>query len=212
MSEYFPNYLKAIENPPSKLRKTFESEVELLKKFMDSNSDVLDVGCGAGRPAATLASEVNKIVAIDISERMLAAAKKKVAGVENVEVRHMDAFSMSFPDNKFNLVYATYNLIGSLSADKRGRLVKEMARVVKNDGIIITITWKTGKTTTDFLRNYYPSIGIEVEDISAEEVVTSKGKFARVSENEMESLYRNAGLVSEFRNVGPLWKAAVGGK
>jgi ArsR family transcriptional regulator len=48
---------------------------------------VADVGCGTGNASELLAPHVKKVVAVDLSEPMLEAARKRLDGVANVEFR-----------------------------------------------------------------------------------------------------------------------------
>jgi SAM-dependent methyltransferase len=73
-----------------------------------SGENVLDVGCGAG--ATTLASAPiaapGRVVGVDISEPLLAIARKRVAeaGLSNIELVLADAASHSFSPERFDRV------------------------------------------------------------------------------------------------------------
>lgn len=210
---YVDNYLKAIENPLPELKETFAAELNFLKKNVNVNSLVLDVGCGAGRPAKSLVPFVRRIVAIDNDQKMLDLAVEKCKGVRNIEIKNGDALSMDFLDNTFDLAYASYNLIGSLQKDERQKLFNEMNRVVKVGGKIINFTWKNNEATTKFLKNYYPSIGIDIIKIDDGKTITSKQEFDRLSKKELLKYYENVKLTSiKFFDIGSVWVAMVGVK
>jgi ubiquinone/menaquinone biosynthesis C-methylase UbiE len=67
---------------------------------------VLDVAAGAGHTALALAPHVAKVTASDITEAMLAEAKKLAAarGFGNVKTVHAKAEDLPFPDMSFDLV------------------------------------------------------------------------------------------------------------
>lgn len=209
MPDYVQNYLHAIRNPLPEMRSAFEAELSLLERYA-ANGVVLDMGCGAGRPAIALSACAKIVIGIDNDPRMLAAT----LGTEyyrNLLLRFADALDTPFLDRTFDLTYATYNLIGSIPVEQRQGLVNEMARVTRKKGQVITITWKDDGQTTDFLRRYYPSIGIELLDIDGQRAVTSKGTFDKVPEVELRRYYRTSGIaVAEVLDVGPVWKAIVG--
>lgn len=73
------------------------------------NPRILDIGTGSGVIALTVAAEMARasVVAVDISEKALAVAKKNAAtfGVEaRVQFRQSDFFSAIAPDEKFDLI------------------------------------------------------------------------------------------------------------
>ena len=67
----------------------------------------LEIGCGIGRMQAALSSRVAEAYGIDISQKMVEAARRRCAGLSNV---HFSASSgrdlAEFPAERFELVYA----------------------------------------------------------------------------------------------------------
>lgn len=51
----------------------------------------LDLGCGAGRVTPALAARAEQVVAVDVSQRMLDAARARVGPTETVRYVHADA-------------------------------------------------------------------------------------------------------------------------
>ncbi len=213
IEDYVQNYIQAIENPLSELKNTFNKELEILKKNSNNNFVALDVGCGAGRPADLLSRFFKEIICIDNDKKMLDFAKERCRNIPNIKILEDNALNLNFLEKSFDLVYATYNLIGSLRKSDRQKLVNEMKRVVKDGSKIINITWKNNKKTTEFLKKYYPSIGIKVNESDNFKTTTSKGTFERVSKNELLEYYKSANLKNvEFVDVGPVWIAIIGTK
>jgi ArsR family transcriptional regulator len=60
---------------------------EALLALLPASWTVADLGCGTGQTAAALAPHVRRVVAVDQSAAMLKAAKKRTAGLGNVELR-----------------------------------------------------------------------------------------------------------------------------
>lgn len=58
-----------------------------LPALLDPAGTIGDLGCGTGRVAEALAAFAGKIVAVDGSSAMLRAARKRLSGFPNVEVR-----------------------------------------------------------------------------------------------------------------------------
>jgi phosphatidylethanolamine/phosphatidyl-N-methylethanolamine N-methyltransferase len=99
---------------------------------------VLDVGVGTGM-CLPLYAPTTRVVGVDLSEAMLAKARKKVAEqslhhVEALEV--MDAESLAFPDASFDVVVAQY-VVNTVPHPEAA--LDEFARVLKPGGEIILI-------------------------------------------------------------------------
>jgi ArsR family transcriptional regulator len=63
------------------------AELAPLLGLLDPSWTVGDLGCGTGRTARALAPFVARVVAVDESAQMLAAARQRLEGVGNVELR-----------------------------------------------------------------------------------------------------------------------------
>jgi len=93
---------------------------------------LLDLGCGAGENSVYFAKKGAICVATDYSPAMVAVALQLAAanGVE-IEGRTANAMALEFPDNTFDLVYAS-NLLHHIPDPKIA--LKEMHRVLKPGG------------------------------------------------------------------------------
>ena len=96
---------------------------------------VLDVGCGIGGPARTLAAEIGcRVTGIDISEEFCAAASalNELVGLsERIEIRQADALALPFEDQSFDIVWTQH---ASMNIADKQALFTEMHRVLKPDG------------------------------------------------------------------------------
>ena len=213
LHDYVREYIKAIDKPLPELAETFEKELEFLKQHCDEDHVVLDVGCGAARPAINLSPYVKKIYSIDNNQRMVDLALGRLGDAKNIEVRKENALKTGFPEESFDFVYDTYNLLGSIEKEDRQKLINEMARVVKKGGKITNITWKDDDVTRDFLGRYYPAIGIQITRMNHYTTETSKGVFDRFRREELKEFYEKAGLKNiEFYDIGHVWMAIIGEK
>jgi ubiquinone/menaquinone biosynthesis C-methylase UbiE len=93
---------------------------------------LLDLGCGAGENSVYFAKQGAHCVATDYSPGMVEVALKLAAsnGVQ-IEGRTANAMALDFPDNTFDLVYAS-NLLHHIPDPKIA--LKEMHRVLKPGG------------------------------------------------------------------------------
>ncbi len=99
--------------------------------------DVLDIGSGDGAIAQLLAPRTRSITCLDRSDRMIAAAKKRLADQKNVRFNVGDMHELPFDDESFDAVL----LFNTLTyAHKPERAVAEARRVLRPGGNLIVIT------------------------------------------------------------------------
>ena len=96
---------------------------------------VLEVGVGTGINAALYPRHC-AVTGIDLSSSMLEKARERVArkDIRHVRLLEMDAASMQFADNSFDIVYAPYLI--SVVPDPVG-VASEMHRVCRPGGRVI---------------------------------------------------------------------------
>lgn len=109
---------------------------------------ILDVGTGSGAILPVIADLLNtgKVVGVDLSEKMLAVAKKRVgeAGLDDrVEIKVEDIEKMTFEDAGFDAVIGTYAL--TTVPDPKS-MMNECARVLKPGGRMVILD--TGPPTS----------------------------------------------------------------
>jgi phosphatidylethanolamine/phosphatidyl-N-methylethanolamine N-methyltransferase len=100
---------------------------------------ILEVGVGTGISLPGYASR-NSLYGIDISEPMLAKARRRVEmlGLDHVEaIEVMDAEQLDFPDESFDVVVAQYVVTAVPHPE---RALDEFARVVRPGGEIVIAT------------------------------------------------------------------------
>jgi ArsR family transcriptional regulator len=73
-----------------------------LLALLDERWTVGDLGCGTGQLAATLAPFVERVVGVDGSRAMLSAARKRLAKLDNVEIRAGDLESLPVADGELD--------------------------------------------------------------------------------------------------------------
>lgn len=105
-------------------------------KTNNSKTKVLDVGCGIGTYSKFLARKGFKVTGVDFSEQMIELAKKK-SGSEEIDFKVANVYNLPFKDNSFDIVICVAVFQSIL---KPGMALKEMKRVLKNNGTIVIIT------------------------------------------------------------------------
>jgi SAM-dependent methyltransferase len=74
--------------------------------ILGPSKSALDIGCGIGRLETALASKLGRVVALDISEAMLAAARRRCADLPNVTFEACSGRHLPYPDASFDVVFA----------------------------------------------------------------------------------------------------------
>lgn len=111
-----------------------------LLAMLPSDWDVADVGCGTGNVAELLARFVRSVKAIDLSEPMLDAAKRRLSDVDNVEFLVGDATGMPLDDASVDAV--TCVLVLHHLSDPTEALC-EFRRVLRPGGMALVVDMGT---------------------------------------------------------------------
>ncbi|MFZ2071227.1 MAG: class I SAM-dependent methyltransferase [Halobacteriota archaeon] len=105
-----------------------------LKKFIEPNSVVLDVGCGIGRVEKFLVQYCKEIHGIDVSGRMIKLGKKRLKEINNVFFHKTNGIDLSiFPDNKFDFVFSII-VLQHIAKEDAYIYISEIFRVLKPNG------------------------------------------------------------------------------
>jgi ArsR family transcriptional regulator len=102
--------------------------------LLDPEWTVGDLGCGTGQIAEALAPWVHHVIAVDESPAMLQAAKRRVRGLANVEIRRGDLEALPIPDTSLDAITCVL-VLHHLPAPERA--LAEAARVLKPGGRLL---------------------------------------------------------------------------
>ncbi|WP_165807188.1 bifunctional PIG-L family deacetylase/class I SAM-dependent methyltransferase [Nocardioides currus] len=106
----------------------------------ESYGRALEVGCSVGALAVDLATRSERLLAVDASEAAVAAARHRVAGLRDVEVRRIDVRT-EWPDGAFDLV--SISEVGYfLSPRALGELVERSLASLTRDGHLLLCHWR----------------------------------------------------------------------
>lgn len=95
-----------------------------------------DLGCGAGQTTAALAPFVAHVTAVDASPAMLQAARKRLQGALNVDLRRGDLEALPIADARLDL--AIVMLVLHHVAEP-GKALAEASRVLKPGGRLLVV-------------------------------------------------------------------------
>jgi ArsR family transcriptional regulator len=107
-----------------------------LAAFVEPDWVVGDLGCGTGQLSAALAPFVARVVAVDGSAAMLQAAKKRLHGLDNIDVRRGDLEALPIDDARLDA--ATVMLVLH-HVPEPAKALTEVARVLKPGGRIVLV-------------------------------------------------------------------------
>jgi ubiquinone/menaquinone biosynthesis C-methylase UbiE len=129
---------------------------QLLKRAaINADTNVLDVGCGVGTTAITIAQRFGAdVTAVDIEPLMLERAQKAVeeAGVhDRVDVRPGDILSLEFQDDSFDVVIAE---AVTMFVD-RARAARELIRVCRRGGRVLATEFMWRRPPSDEAREAF---------------------------------------------------------
>ena len=105
---------------------------------LDSESVVVDMGAGTGHFALQLAPHCRRVVAVDVSNAMLAVLEREIArtGVENVEVTHAGLLSYEHQGEPADFVYSR-NTFHHLPDFWKALGLQRIANLLKPGGVLL---------------------------------------------------------------------------
>ena len=104
---------------------------------------VLDIACGTGEPAISLATQMDgsgEMIGVDISEAPLQIAAERATqrGLTNARFQKADAHHLPFPKNSFDAITSR---LGVMFFSDVPRALAEMYRVLKPGGTAVLLVW-----------------------------------------------------------------------
>ena len=104
--------------------------------LLDESWAVADLGCGTGAITQSLAPFVERVIAVDESGAMLAAARKRLHGMENVDIRNgrLEALPLSDAEVDVALLFLVLHYVTDPA-----RVISEAVRVLKPGGRLLVL-------------------------------------------------------------------------
>lgn len=111
-------------------------DLAALGGLLDETWELGDLGCGTGQMTSRLAPFVSRIVAIDSSRQMIAAARRRLRGLPNVEVRQGRLEALPLPDASLDaaLLCLVLHHVNDPAA-----VLREAARVLRPTGRLLVV-------------------------------------------------------------------------
>lgn len=112
------------------------TELVALPGLIDDSLVVGDLGCGTGAVAEALAPYVKRVVGVDGSRAMLAAARKRLGERANVELRHGELEGLPVADGELGAALLVLTLH---HAPEPSAVLAEAARAIAPGGRIVVV-------------------------------------------------------------------------
>jgi demethylmenaquinone methyltransferase/2-methoxy-6-polyprenyl-1,4-benzoquinol methylase len=153
------NRMSGVYNLLSAIFEKKHREAGLEKLAVQSGETVLEIGFGTGRAIVAMAraaGDTGKVYGIDISDKMLRKAGRRVrkAGLsKRVVLQRGDAAQLSFKENFFDTIFMSFTL-ESFDTPEIPIILKECKRVLKNDGRLCVVALSKKDKDTFMVRFY----------------------------------------------------------
>ncbi|MEU4690343.1 class I SAM-dependent methyltransferase [Actinoplanes sp. NPDC023714] len=132
----------AYQQRPERLDADAAAWAEIWKQALPpAPIDVLDVGTGSGHVAMAVAGLGHRVTGIDLSEGMLAEARKHASAASNPpDFRLGDAVAPDFPDDSFDAIVGRYVM---WTLREPATAVANWKRVLRPGGLVVMVdsTW-----------------------------------------------------------------------
>jgi SAM-dependent methyltransferase len=117
----------------------------LLRQLPERSGEALEIGCGTGGLARLLAERCERVLAVDLSPRMIEAARAYSKDHPNIEYLVADAASWEFPSERFDCAAS----IATLHHLSLGPMLVKMRDALKPGGTLLLLDLYRACTATD---------------------------------------------------------------
>jgi len=149
--EYAEYLLKKTKEDYSLITETFSQtryslwpELTFFRKYVQEGERILDLGCGNGRLFELFKNKNVEYIGVDNVEKLIEIARKKYPEAEFLVG---EALNLPFPDNYFAKVFSIAVLHHIPSGEFRLQFLKEVRRVLKQEGLLVLTVWNLWRRT-----------------------------------------------------------------
>lgn len=123
---------------PIKNEAAYQEKLAITRSYCRPEASLLELGCGTGKTAVTLAPEVGSVLATDFAPAMVALgeAYAKEKGVENIRFEATDAMNLNH-DGHFDIILA-HSLTHLLKSPDE--FLVQVRKLLADDGVFMTNT------------------------------------------------------------------------
>lgn len=117
----------------------YKRSIQKVLQHINSTSSVLEIACGTGIISFGIAANVKKLIAVDLSEQMIAIARQKAQerGIHNLDFQVADGYALQYAEASFDAILL-FNVLHVVK--EPDTLLREVRRLLRPDGVILTAT------------------------------------------------------------------------
>ena len=119
----------------------------LLRQLPPHCAEALEIGCGTGTFSRLLASRSDRVLALDLSPRMIQVARERSGHYPNVDFQVADATTWDFPTGRFDCV-ASIATLHHLPAED---MLSRMKEALRAGGTLVILDLFQGESLSDAL-------------------------------------------------------------
>jgi len=160
---------------------------------------ILDAGCGAGFDAEYFARNGAKVLAVDISEKMLDIARKRCEGLD-VEFQLKDIENLE-SDRQFDIILVAFTL---LYKENFKNFLKKFYQILKPDGELFIVLPHPVRKMTKYTNNYFER-GKRWEEHEGMKWFN----YYRTMENYFNALITENFVIQEIKEIEPIAKEEI---
>src|SRR4030042_4826669 len=211
---------KKIYNDYAKRNYLEKPEIAILDElfYKLASMDMLDMGVGGGRTTSYFAPIAKSYIGADYASQMVKICREKFKDkykfIES-DVRSMDEFE----DDSFDFVLFSFNGIDSFGHQDRLRALKEIRRVLKNNGYFCfsshNLNWKNLHNLFSFKLNDYNSKNIYgIKNPIKRQAYLFKTKYRAFRLALLNKSFKMADLIARLREKdhGHIYDNSLNGK
>lgn len=117
----------------------------LLQHVPKDCENALEIGCGTGAFARTLAMRCRRVVGLDLSAEMIRVARARSGQFQNLEFELADVMTWKFPQSHFDFVCS----IATLHHLEQRELLRKIKDALKPNGILVVLDLVQSESLTE---------------------------------------------------------------
>jgi len=211
---------KKIYNDYARRNYLEKPEITILDElfYQLASMDMLDMGVGGGRTTSYFAPAAKSYIGADYASQMIKVCREKFK--DKYKFIESDVRSMNeFEDNSFDFVLFSYNGIDSFGHPDRLKALKEIRRVLKNNGYFCfsshNLNWKNLHKLFSFKLNDYNNKNMyEIKNLIKRQTYLFKTKCRAFRLALLNKSFKMTYLIARLRekNYGHLYDNSLNGK
>lgn len=179
---------------PTSIREYVKAVHRYLLSHIRGNVLILDVGCGTGDFIKEIARQVDKIVGVDASSKLISIARQNLKDISNISLIQGDIDSIKIPKEYFNFIISLWTLP---NIDDPIPFIKKIKPALKQGGVIYIDTYS--ELATEERIKMYKKYGLTVLGHNEKEIIIKEGLTEKIyTQNDLEILFRSAGMLVEI--------------